>query len=139
MGHSFLKFRGRHEHFRDLDIAIFVRTLLRCVRHDARGRTFLPELDSMFHHWTTPDAFPGPGCIDLALDEFLTTETAVRELLDLIGEAEDRLQDFQDVVPSAWLNAVESPDGPDFVDLPVMRVLAPLKRFRSLLTDGRHF
>jgi hypothetical protein len=135
MGHSYVEFGDQSQHFQDIDIVIWVRCILAEWRRSQPAGLRPPHLDAMFAFWMTTDAFPGPGCVNLRLAEFLTDEEDRRQLLLMMTRIEQRIMAYGGTVPSPYLNEVNEPPGYDFVDQPSERVLGILRKFRRLLAN----
>jgi hypothetical protein len=137
MGHSYIEFSDQFMQFRDVDVVIFMRCILAERARIPPARLSSSQLSNMLAFWMSPDGFPGPGCINLQLDQFIANDETRNQLLLLVMNAEERVSSYGDTVPNQYLNEVSEPSGYDFLDLPSERVLEVLRKFRRLLT-GEH-
>ena len=138
MGHSYVDFGGHSELFADIDVIVWVRCLAAEDDLTQPSACDSSRLRAMLVFWRYPEAFPGPGCINLELDKYMEDEGSREELQSLMKKVEERIKEFGRVVPCEYLNRIKSPPGYEFHDLPSERVLNVLDRFRCLLIKGTH-
>ena len=81
MAHSYVEFRGKGFHLNDSDLVVVARLLVRA------SQSYPPvpsEIADLLGWWEQSLDSCGPGCIDLRLDEFVTSPKSVEYLCSLL-------------------------------------------------------
>lgn len=134
MAHSYLEFRGRSQHFNDLDIRALVHCALDVRQHVGTDAALPSSIDKMLEEWREQLAIAAPGCWDLGFDMFLPSESDVEALLELLDMVEDKVKSFGEVVPGAYLNELEQSEIIEYYDRPTERMIDVVSKVRDLLS-----
>jgi hypothetical protein len=106
MAHSYLKFHGQPLLLDDLDIRSIAHCILKEGQDVQAGGALPTAIKKMLREWLEHLETAAPGCLDLKLDTFLSTQDDVRAFLTLLDRIEQRFKRFGAVVPGAYLNGL---------------------------------
>jgi len=99
------------------------------------GETLPNQLYHLLEWWKSPEAFPGPGCVDVKLEEFLRNEESLIVLRRLVDSVEVSLRGFGSTVPGGFLNRVSNRATYRFEDQNTAHLLSVISQFRGLIDE----
>lgn len=133
MSSSFTEFRAKGFWSHDVILEVWLRVLTLHLGSDASSEGWQRELHD---HWLSESSGNSCGFISPALDEFLTDEDRLAVVLRSSEEGINRLNQFGDFVPFAFLNSlgIETAFPPYFSsDHPIEWYNLVASRFMALL------
>lgn len=134
MGHSVIQFNGREALLDDLDLIAVWILLLKPDAEFYASRQLTDNVTQLHRSVSELLEWAGPGCLNMALDEFLQTS----EDLDCFGlslqELEKSLRRHEEFVPEDYLNTrMAAPGIPEFAPFPKGKLLVAIQKLRDLL------
>jgi hypothetical protein len=106
MAHSFVEFRGRNAHLKDFDIELAAYLLMAQQNVAGKSTSHPPEVDKLFDWWKRSLRSSDSGCIDLRLDEYLSSGPSARAVVELIDGAIARLRQLGEFLSADYQNQV---------------------------------
>ena len=106
MAHSYVQFHGQHLDLKDFDIELAAYLMMDQRKTIGPSALIPAEVDQLFDWWKRSIRTSGNGCIQLKLDEYLSSPPSVRAILGLIDGAIFHLQKLGDVVSADYQNQV---------------------------------
>lgn len=134
MAHSYLEFRNRSLLLKDLDILGIAHCALEEGGLMRAGDTLPSAIEKMLQVWPYHLETAGVGCLDLQLDNILSTQDDVRTFLALLERIEQRFKNFGSVVPGSYLNGLLKSKVIFYGDRPTEDWVTVIDRIRDLLT-----
>lgn len=135
MGHSVIKYAGRHEIFHDTYAHLVPCLIVETVKRDASMESSLTaSITALLQYWSEPETYYVPGGIDLHLDEHIKTPADRRSLVGLITSTISRIEQMGKTIPAAYLNEVIGPLATvEYGDMPADKLKTALLRLGDLL------
>ncbi|TWU08634.1 hypothetical protein CA54_38680 [Symmachiella macrocystis] len=135
MAHSYVELSGNDILAKDSDIEWLCAFLFEAHKEHSAGKMESDKLDNLFEYWTTDEAFPGPGCTDLQLDDFLDDSKTKMQLILLLDEVHAKITAYGEYIPPEEMNRhVGLTEYSGYTaNKPVVQMLGFLKKFRDLV------
>jgi hypothetical protein len=138
MGHDFIEYEGRFEHFNDMDIWVLRHFLIEEARSmclSSQDDEAIRHLCQYFEDWD----WLGPGdWLGLDLSESVSGQEKRRALLeDVLNRAARRIEGFGDAIPLEYLKShVDTPVAYQTDAEPTDRLVPPIRRISRMLLVG---
>lgn len=133
MAHSYVTFKGNDQLFTDSLISLLMDLATKEWRSVALKDDSFVALQPLFEWWSDLASHPGPGCVDLKLDENLSTDFSLAQLKQLFEILEEDLTRRSEHLSKDELNNVSSRGGAFTCDLKTTVVLDSIHKMRALL------
>ena len=125
-------FRGNRVSMHDDDLIQLVHFMLLAIE---RVDTTDPFLNEVACAWHTAASASGYGCINLRLDQLLTSTRRVETIRRIINDARSSINAYGEYIPKEELNKHELTKG-YIRDIPVAETVSQLDRIDELLDKG---
>ena len=120
MAHSYVDFRKNHIQLRDEQVFVVMAALMEKADLSSCG----DSIRQLVEWWTRDGVNSGPGCIEMPLDDVLTSEDAIGELGSLLSVLGKSFREHPELVKGEALNTLvggerfrfENQDGSLFAD-----------------------
>ncbi len=138
MGHDFIEYEGRFEHFNDMGIWVLRHFLIEEARSmylSDQDDKAIQDLCQYFERWD----WLGPGVwLGLNLSEFVSGQEKRRALLeDVLDRAARRIEGFGEAIPLEYLKShVDTPVAYHTGAEPTDRLVQQIKRISRMLLVG---
>ncbi len=134
MGHSVIQFNGREALLNDLDlIAVWILLLKPDSEFDAVGE-LTTNISQLHRSLSELLEWAGPGCLNMALDEFLRSKEDFECFRLSLQAIEKSLRRCEEFVPEDFLNTrMAAPGIPEFANFPKRKLLMAIQRLRDLV------
>ena len=138
MGHSYIEYGGNEFLARDSKIEWLCQFLLEERNNRLPNYKFTTSIDRLFEWWDTDEAFPGPGCINMKLDDFITDKITQEQMFSLLNGVKRTVASYGKAIPVDEMNRrCGYTVGGYMNEMPVPPMLEFLSRVRRLIENRK--
>ncbi len=130
-------FKNRYIDMHDADIVILVHLASCCIEKDEGFSS--PWYTNIRNRWALSLRQSGSGLISLYLDEIIVDKMTSERLIELNQCAYNRLCEFGDTIPAAWLNQLEPGIAYYFADFDNRSLKKDFLMLINLVRESSHF